>query len=77
MANGGELEIGEGDVGESKIVEHRAHLVDNLNGADDIGLAHLFGDGAHRSQDLRVVDLRGCLSAPRCAEQTLGQILEH
>lgn len=77
MTNRGKSEIAESDKGESEIIEHGAHLVDDLDHANNIllvqGLEDQLGNG---TDDLRVIDLGWSGTGFRGTEEAGCQVLE-
>ncbi len=78
VANRGELEVAERYGRKAEIVEHRAHLVDNLDDADDgvlveVGTRGFCADGG---EDLRVVNLGRCVATGGRAEKAFREHIE-
>ena len=78
VANRGELEVAEGDRGEAEIVEHCAHLVDDLDDADDGFLVEVGagGFGSNSGKDFGVVDLGRCVAAGSRPKEAFRERIE-
>ena len=78
VANRSELEILKSHGGEAEIIKHCAHLVDNLDDADNSGLVEM-GAGCfagHGGQHFHIGNLGRRVTRWRCAEEVLCECLK-